>query len=110
MADKFVNNPQDLEDTLNALLSEIHNLSAEVTVLKILTPHLLGLLVRQAEDPHKYFQGIRVSSRENLAEGVTFESGDAEANQKILEKALERHDQIFEEIRRIFGFREETTH
>ena len=110
MAERLVSSPKELEAALNDLISDILELKAETAVLNVLTPYLLGSLVRRAENPENYFNAIRTSSRENLAEGITFEGGDADANQEVSEKALERHDQIFEEIHRALGFRSETAH
>ena len=110
MADRSIDSLQDLEALLKDFLEKTHQIEAEVLVLKILTPHLMGLLVRKAENPEKYFQDIRATSRENLAEGVVIEGDETEADRKVLKMALERHDQMFEEMRRALGFREETTH
>jgi hypothetical protein len=104
---KVITDPNDAFDVLKA---DIVDLRSEVIVLKVLTTHAIGLLVRRAQNPEKYFDEIRISSKNVISENITFDSGDPEGNQRLIQKALERHDQTFEELKRALGFRRGSAH
>jgi hypothetical protein len=100
----------DISEAFDVLQNRINDLNAELALIQFLTFRLLGLMVRKAQNPERYFAEIRESSRENLATNLRFESGEAEANQEIVQKALERHEQMFEEMSRALGFRKKARH
>ncbi len=102
-----INSPQELEDAFNGLLTQVNELHAEAILNKVLVPHLIGLLVRKAQDPATYFEGLRSSSRQNLA-ASRFEGGDPEANAAVKRMAMDRHEQVFEEMSRTLGLSSHT--
>lgn len=109
MADLRIEKSEDLENALNSILAELKDLRAESLVSKVLIHHTIALLVRRAEDPAKYFQDIRTSSRENLEKHIRFTYGDPEINEKVRADALEKHEQMFEELAKRLGLRDQTT-
>lgn len=109
MAEKVINDLKDLVDHLNDITRDVRDLRSDLLCLKVITPHLLGILVRQSSNPEQTFSQFRTSSRENLSERTAFEGGSADTNQKILDVALDHHDQIFEEIGRALGLRKDST-
>ncbi len=109
MADLRIEKPEDLESALNSILAELRELRAETLVSKVLIHHIIGRLVRKAEDPAKYFQDIRTSSRENIEKRLRFTYGDPEIGEKVRADALEKHEQMFEELAKRLDLRDQTT-
>jgi hypothetical protein len=98
-----VNSPKDLERALNLIVDQLHELQAEAALTKVIAQYTIGVLVRNAADQKKYFEEIKRTSRENLATGLKFEGGDRAGNAKVRQKALDRHEQVFEEMGRALG-------
>ncbi len=100
----------ELQEVIDALHAELHEVRAMSLLNQVLVNHVLALLVRRSGGPKKAFDTLRTSSRENLETGVVFTSGDEAENQRIVQTALRKHDEMFEEMNRALGFRDESTH
>ena len=92
-----------LKHALNETRDRTEELQADSLLTRILVSHLIGLVVRRDGDPTKTLEVLRVSSRRNLAENIGWTSGEAEGNERLRSKALEKHEQFFEEMKHALG-------
>jgi hypothetical protein len=92
-----------LRRALNETRDRTEELQADSLLTRILVSHLIGLVVRRDGDPTKTLELLRASSRRNLAENIGWTSGEAEGNERLRSKALEKHEQFFEEMKHALG-------
>jgi hypothetical protein len=92
-----------LKRALNDARDRTEELQADSLLTRILVSHLVGLVVRRDGDPTQTLEVLRASSRRNLAENVGWTSGEAEGNERLRSKALEKHEQFFEEMKCALG-------
>ena len=87
-----------LKRALNETRDRTEELQADSLLTRILVSHLVGLVVLRDKDPTK-----TLASRRNLTENIGWTSGEAEGNERLRSKALEKHEQFFEEMKHALG-------
>src|ERR1700694_311231 len=95
--------PAGLKRALNEARDRTEELQADSLLTRILVSHLVGLVVRRDGDPTKTLEVLRASSRRNVAENIGWTSAEAEGNERLRSKALEKHEQFFEEMKHALG-------
>jgi hypothetical protein len=88
-----------LKRALNEARDRTEELEADSLLTRILVSHLVGLVVRRDGDPTQTLEVLRALSRHNLAENIGWTTGEAEGNERLRSKALEKHEQFFEEMK-----------
>ena len=95
---------EDLVHAFNTAVKELHDLRAELLAYRLMLMHMSATTIKRAQDPQKYFEGFKDSSRQNV-EGAVFGSGNETLNEEIRRTALAKQEALFDEIGRALGLR-----
>ena len=100
----------EVVDVLNDVLHQVEELKAENILGHVFINHIVAVFIRREKDPTLALEVLRQASNRNLYETLVWARGEEATNERLRAKALEKHEQFFEEMKRALGQRDRRPH